>query len=239
MLNDFSRDTLMMGMLKRSVMVYFITEIAGTVLPIMFSYYIYKKKPLYRLFRTVLFIPTIISGIITITIFKTITERMIPSLYELLTGKFMYGLLSNPHTTFDTVLFYTIWMSFGSGMLIQLAAMNTVDESVTEAAKLDGIGFLQEFWYIILPASYMVLSINLIAGFAGLFTNNLGLYAFYGLEADSRLWTLGYYFTVNTINATTAQYPYYSAWGLITSTIAIPVTLTLRHVIYKYGPSEE
>lgn len=238
-INSFINDSDLMTALERSALVYVVLVVVTTVIPIILSYYIYKKLPMHRIFKVIMFLPTIISGIITITVFKTIAERMIPSFMELVTGNEMEGLLSNPNTAFNTIMFYSMWLSMGGGLLVKLASMNTVDESVAESAKLEGIGFFQELWYIVLPASYQVISISFITSFATLFTNDIGLFAFYGLNAPAKVHTLGYHFTVKTLQSSVFDYPFYSAWGLITSAIAIPVTLTLRHVIYKYGPSED
>ena len=171
--------------------------------------------------------------------FKMVANEVIPEIWEVLFGKNLDPLIETSSTTFKTLLFYTIWMGLGSGLLTQLAAMNTVDPSVTESAQLEGIGFFQELWHIVLPACYQVLTLGLVTGIATIFTNNMNLYAFYGINAPDRAMTVGYYFQVETLEAEMTQYPYLSAWGVIITIIVTPLTLTLRHLINKYGPSED
>ena len=110
---------------------------------------------------------------------------------------------------------------------------------MVEAATLDGVGFFGELWHIVLPKSYSVISIGFITGIVSIFTNEFGLYSFYGENASSDVSTLGYYFLVETKRASDAGYPYWAAWGLIASVIVIPLTFLARYLINKLGPSED
>lgn len=237
---DLFNDDILKVAFKRSVWVYFVTTIVTTVAPLMFSYYVYKKLPGHNFFRIVLFLPSLISSIVTLSIFKTVANWMVPDLAEKLFGiEDMMGLVSNPKTAFGTALIYNLYLSFSSGLLMNLAIMNGVDESAKEAAQLEGVGFFQEFWYIVLPACYKVLSIGLVTSLPSLFTNDVGMYGFFGGGGNEDVYTVGYYFFIETLSGSQDVYPYLSAWGLLVSAICIPVTLLGRHLVNKYGPSEE
>lgn len=236
---SYKSDPYMESSLKNSLVVYAVSVIVTAVIPIFFSYYLYKKKWGTELFKVVLFLPSVISGMATVIIFKCLTERVLPTVLNKIGVNIGLGLLSEPKTQFPTVLFYTLWMQLGGGMLVFLGAMNSVDKSVVEAGKLDGLGFVGELWHVVLPRSYTVISVGFITGIASIFTNDFGLYAFYGENASSRVSTLGYYFLVQTKRAEVTDYPFWAAWGLIASFIVIPLTFLARHVIYKYGPSED
>ncbi len=236
---DLFNDNILKIAFKRSIWVYFVTTIITTVSPLLFSYYVYKKLPGHNFFRVVLFLPTLISPIVTLSIFKTIANWMVPNLALEIFGVEMMGLVSNPKTAFGTALVYNLYLSFSGGLLMNLAIMNGVDESAREAAYLDGVGFFQEFWYIVLPACYKVLSIGLVTSLPTLFTNDVGMYGFFGGGGNEDIYTVGYYFFIKTLSGTQDTYPYLSAWGLLVSAICIPVTLLGRYLVNKYGPSEE
>lgn len=242
-LKDYKSDPVMVSSLKNSLIVYVTAVLVQTIIPILFSYYMYKKKWGTDFFKVILFLPSIISSMATVLIFKNITDQAIPTLFPELSGKFGapegLGLLSITQTRFPTVLIYYLWMSLGGGMLVILGAMNAVDKSVVEAATLDGVGFFGELWHIVLPKSYPVISIGFITGIVSIFTNEFGLYSFYGENASSDVSTLGYYFLVETKRASDAGYPYWAAWGLIASVIVIPLTFLARYLINKLGPSED
>lgn len=238
-INNFSSNKLYIESFRRSVYVWFLGMIVGTIVPIIFSYYVYKKKFGWRTFKVLLFLPSIFSGIITTTIFKIMADRVIPFAYELLLGKSLDPLIANQNTTFDTLLFYNLWMGLGGGLLTHLACMNTVDPSVSESAQLDGIGFFGELWHIVLPASYTVLSLGLVTSVAGIFGGTLNLYAFYGTGAPQHTMLLGYYIHVETLEADFMDYPYLSAYGWSITLIIAPSTLFLRWLVDRVGPSED
>ena len=238
LINDFQTKPTFQQMMRNAVVVYVLSTIIHSIVPVIFTYYIYKKLFGSNLFKVILFIPTILSSIITVSIYKIICNEVIPQLYLQLTGKKIMPLFFGD-TAFDTVLFYSLWMGLGGGLLTQLAAMNTVDPSVSESAQLEGIGFFGELWHIVLPACYEVLTLGLITGIAGIFTNTLNLFAFKGTGAPSEISTIGYYIQIQTLSADFADYPYLSAWGVLITVIVTPVTLLLRYVINRYGPSED
>jgi len=239
LINSFIHDPVFSGMLGRSFLVYFVTTVIGTIIPTIFSYYVYKKLFGWKIFKVILFIPSILSSIITVSMFTMVANEVIPEILKTTFGVKIDPLLTSPFTMFNTLLFYTVWMGLGSGLLTQLAAMNTVDPSVTESALLEGIGFFQELWHIVLPACYQVLTLGLVTGIATIFTNNMNLYAFYGENAPDNAVIVGYYFQVETLQAEMTEYPYLSAWGVMITLIVTPLTLLLRHLINKYGPSED
>ena len=78
-------------------------------------------------------------------------------------------------------------------MLMYSGAMSGVSDSVIEAAKLDGITPIREFFYIIVPLIYPTLVTFLVVEVAGIFTNQMNLYNFYGLKAEYSLYTFGYF----------------------------------------------
>ena len=189
--------------------------------------YMFKKMWGSSFFKVIVFMPSIVSSICTVTIFKYIVNRVIFALFDM-----EVSLLDNDNTAFGTIMFYSLWLSFGSGMLTQIGAMNATDQSTIDAGQIDGVGFFGELWHIVLPKSYGVISIGFYTGFASLFTNQLSLYAFKGDSARGRIMTLGYYYYVEVQKATDAhnfaKYPFWSAWGLISSAITIPTTFLLR-----------
>lgn len=224
--------------LRNSIKAYVVSTAVSMTIPVFFAYYIYKKLPGSSVFKVILFLPSIISSIISAVIFKYIGDRVLPDLMLRLFDIKMTGLFSDPGKIFNSMLFYCTWMGLGGGLLVQLGAMNAVDKSVVEAGLIDGIGFWGEFWHIVLPKTYQILTIGLILGFNTIFTSDIEIYAFYGLDASEEVKTLGYFFNEQTLKGTLVDYPFLAAWGLLITVLSVPVTFFLRHIIYKYGPQE-
>ncbi len=229
---------------KNSLIAY-VLGLAMTPITITFSYYVYKKYLGSNVFKIMLFLPTIMSSIVSIYIYKVIANRIVPALMLELFDKEVNPLISTSSTMFPSVIFYTLWMGMGNSLLTNLAAMNTVDPSVSEAAMLDGVGFFGELWHIVLPASYGVITLGLITGVTNVFGNTLNLFAFNGLDVNANQATIGYWIQTMTVRASEksgapqfTDYAYLSAWGLFVTAIAVPTTLLLKKFIYKIGPSE-
>lgn len=173
----------------------------GLFLGLIVAYYIYKKCAGSGFFKVMLFAPCVISGTVMIAIFKQIADVGFPALAEVITGKYVVGLLTNPDSAFLTILIYNIWFGLGGNMLLYLGSMEQINESVIESAKLEGVGFMREFFCITLPSIYPTFVTFVTVGVAGFFSNNMSLYLFYGLEADSSLMNVGYYLFVSVLNA--------------------------------------
>ena len=115
--------------------------------------------------------------------------------------------------------------------------MKNVSESVLEAAKIDGTTTMKEFFYIVLPLIFPTLKTFLIAGMTGLFTSDMSLFSFQNTNADKSLWTFGYYMIKETRLASLAGLPQLSAFGLVLTLVAVPLTFGVRWLLNKFGPS--
>lgn len=219
-----------------SMMAYGIGLVFGTAPALLFSFYIYKKYPLGGFFKIVLFMPSLISAVAMVLIFKYFVENAYPAIMEALFNMQVEGLLANPDTTFATVIGYGVWLGFGGGILMYLGAMNSISESVVEAAHLDGITPMKEFFKITLPLIWPTLVTFLVSGIAGIFTNQLGLFTFFQDKANKSYYTYGYYMFLHT-KAGMTEYPHVASMGLLMTLIVAPITLLARYLLEKFGPS--
>lgn len=225
--------------LKNSLIAFFVGFIISWPLHLLSAFYIYKKLPLGETFKFILVLPGMISDIIIVVVFKYFVERAVPVIGELITGNEMQGLIENTKTTFVTILFYCWWSGFGGGILVYVASMKNISESVVEAAKLDGVTPIREFFSITLPQIYPLISILMLAAFTGIFSAQMNLFPFFGLNADSRLWTIGYYLYKTTLSSTLSEYPYLSAFGLMITIVLMPIVFGLRRLIRRFDPTTD
>jgi multiple sugar transport system permease protein len=75
--------------------------------------------------------------------------------------------LGDPNTALPSLATMAIWGSLGYNVLILLSAMKNIDESLYEAATLDGAGAFQRFRSVTLPAIQPVVFFLLITGIIG------------------------------------------------------------------------
>lgn len=74
-LKDYKSDPVMVSSLKNSLIVYVTAVLVQTIIPILFSYYMYKKKWGTDFFKVILFLPSIISSMATVLILKISPTR--------------------------------------------------------------------------------------------------------------------------------------------------------------------
>lgn len=69
-----------------------------------------------------------------------------------------------------------IWKNVGMNCLLYYAVMVGIDESLFEAAKLDGAGKMQQIIHVIIPEISALICLNLIRGVGGLIGGDFGLF---------------------------------------------------------------
>lgn len=224
---------------ENSLILYLFNLVAGTGLALCFSYYIYKKQFLSGFFRIILFLPSIISSIVMVTLYGYFVDRAVPAIINNVFSHELPPLLSK--WRFPTIVFYNVFLSFGTSVLMYTGAMSRIPDGVIEAAEIDGVGTFREFFSIVLPMIASTISTFLIAGVAALFTNEANIYAFSGYWAAETDQTLGYYLLVQVMseNSTLVDYPYAAAAGLTLAFVAAPLTLIVRYVLQKVMPDVE
>ena len=223
-----------------SVLVFILGLVVGLTLGLLFSYYIYKKCALSKLFKVILFLPYVISSITMVIIYKYFVEQAVPEVAMKFMGIEMEGLLSNQNTEFGAIFFFTLWTGFGVQTLIYSSAMSGISNEIVEAAKIDGITPLKEFLYIDVPMIAPTIGVFVVSSTATLFVNQMNLFSFYGVEAPYNTYTIGYYLYrgISAAGTTLNEYPYYAAFGLVMTMITIPITLIVRKAMNKLDPNE-
>ena len=90
--------------------------------------------------------------------------------------------------------------------------------------------------HITIPMIWPTITTFLIVGVAGLFTNQMCLYSFYGESAEYANMTIGYYLYRETLKAGVDRYPYLAALGLVLTVIVVPLTYLVKWLTNKFGP---
>lgn len=241
--SDFKTNPDMSFSLVNSLELFLWTFVFGSVLAIFFSYYIYKKHFLSGFFKIILYTPHIISSVVFVILYKYFVDVGVKEIAELFGKEMRLGLLSdksNMGTVKTTVMFFSIWIGFGTQVLLYSGAMSGINQSVIESGKLDGITPMKELWYIVIPLVWSTFETFMVVSVMGLFTNQMSLFTFFDANAEPQLYTFGYYLYMKVYSATTAvDYPYLSAMGLLLTAVAVPLTLFTKWALGKFGPKTQ
>ncbi len=237
-INDFRFDQFLQDSLLNTVFLFALITLVSIPTSLFISFYFYKKFAFSRVMQVVMFIPSIISGVVTITCFYYLADYGWPLLVELFTGKEgTMGLLVNSETRKGTLIFYNLFYSLAGNFLFYSSAMGGIDTSVSEAAQIDGANLRQEFFHVTLPMIYPTLSTFIVGGFAGSLIGDYGMYAFSKTSGGAAIPTMGYFFTSGIMNDTEQlRYPYFSAMGLVLTVITCVVVFSVRALMNRLDP---
>ena len=223
--------------LRNSLLSYAVSLCVGLPTGLIFSYYIYKHGPGSALFQVVLFMPSIITQMVLVIMYQYFTDLFVPEVVHALFGANMTGWFTGSDMIIPALLVYSVFTSFGVPILMYLGAMKGIPDSVIEAAELDGVTPLQEFVHVILPQIFSTVSVFLVTGIAGIFSNQLFVFAFFGSLAEFQNYTIGYYLYVRVQQASSmSEYPYLAALGLLITVIIAPLTIIARKIFARVDP---
>lgn len=223
--------------IKNSLLLVFVSMIVSLPIVLTFSYYLYKKAFFSSALRTLIVIPGIMSAVVA----GLMTKNFIISIPQILEGIGINDvpyLLADPYA-FPTILILTTWDSFGSGLILVSNSMGTIDGSIIESAKMDGVTLFQEIRYIVLPLIWPTISTFLVLAIAGIFSNMGPVYVFYGLDAPPGTVTIGYLLLQLTLDTGKTMYPQVAALGLLSTLILFPATLLTKKGLELLDPCRD
>lgn len=211
-------------------------------LNMLFSYYIYRKFPGHGVFRLVVLLPSVISVFVMSLVFKTFVENVLPDIMIQTFGLESFPqLLFDRNYNFNTVLFYMVWLSFATSLILYSNSMNNVDQGLLESARIDGANMFQEFGYILLPMIWPTITTFIVTSSTGMFLTNGPLLTFYMYEAPDNLWGMSYFLLKNTMSGGNEilSYPYLSAAGYVMTIATAPVVFLIKYIMERIGAKTE
>lgn len=140
--------------------------------------------------------------------------------------------MTEPKLYWWMVTFSTVWKEMGWSAIVYLAVISGIDESLYEAAKIDGAGRFARMWYITLPMLKGIIAINLILSVAAL--PNSGFSQAYFLSNSVNIEvakTLTHY--VYTTGLVEARFSYSTAISLVLSVISASLMFGANSVSKK------
>jgi multiple sugar transport system permease protein len=126
---------------------------------------------LYKALRSVFFVPVVLSSVVVSVVWMAMLsdEGLINTLLRRLGVADPPGWLSDPELALYTIGFVISWQMLGFCSVVYLAGLQTVPESLREAAEIDGAGpwlrFRNVTWPVLAPAMTLNTVMLLITGF--------------------------------------------------------------------------
>lgn len=232
-----------------SLKMWWINFLISMPLYLIFSYYIFKKFSGGKAFRVIAMMPSIVSTFVYALVYKKFVDNPGP-LVEIMTSWGFEGfeeinIISQGKYAWGNNIFFTIWLSFGTSILVYTNAMNAIDNEILESARLDGVNDRQEFFKIILPMIIPSVSTMVVTGATGMFTTSGSMMTFYMTSPPSNsICGFGYYLTImiqqgKSGTSQYADYPLIAASGMFVMIITLPVVYLIKWLLQKVDKMED
>lgn len=130
------------------------------------------------LLRGIFFMPNLIGGLLLGFTWQFIFVSIFEAISQKAGWEFFSGWLSNSTTGFIGLLILTVWQLSGYMMIVYIAQIQQIPESVKEAARIDGAGSWAMLKSIILPLMMPAFTIGLFLSISNsfkMFDQNLAL----------------------------------------------------------------
>jgi multiple sugar transport system permease protein len=138
--------------------------------------FIFLKVPGHRFYRSVYFLPVVLSPIIIGAIFNIVLAANGPlNDVNKALGLPVIDWLGQSNSALPSVLGVHIWATFGMALVIFLAGFSTVDQELLDAARIDGASLGQTIWYVVIPELSQTIQFVFVTTTIGMLTGIFGL----------------------------------------------------------------
>ncbi|HEY5586759.1 MAG TPA: sugar ABC transporter permease [Ruminiclostridium sp.] len=164
----FSKDENYFKYIFNSIEFTFITTIAKLVIATVLALILNENIKARNMHRALIFMPAILSMIITGLVFKSILNPESGLLNQILRsiglGSLAQQWLVDLKFAFNSVMAVDTWKGIGYTMTIILAGLQSISPSYYEAADIDGAHYFSKLKYITLPLLRPAINVTIVLG---------------------------------------------------------------------------
>ncbi len=168
----FTNDRLFLKSMKATFMYVAIALPLKMIISLFIAGLLNQKLKGISIFKVVYYLPSIFGGSVAITILwrfifmKTgLLNTLIGALFS---GYKAFDWIGSPKTSLPVISLLQVWQ-FGSSMVLFLAGLKQVPDSLYEAADIDGANAVQKYFRITLPMLSPIILFNLVMQMIQLF----------------------------------------------------------------------
>lgn len=150
-----TRDGVFWRSLLNALLLLAATLLIQHPIALLFSILVTHAGRFEKLFRTVFFIPAVISIVVTSKMWVSVFHPNYGMLNKLLTALGLESLkqdwLGDPNLAIWCVIFVIMWQGFGYALLLYYAGLQGIPKDLYEAAELDGAGRIKLYTKVVIP----------------------------------------------------------------------------------------
>jgi|DewCreStandDraft_1066081.scaffolds.fasta_scaffold00666_28 multiple sugar transport system permease protein len=207
-----------------------------TALSLVIAFVLNQKIRFRRFFRTAYYLPSVTSSVVISLIFLWLFANtgLINQLF-----KTNIQWLTSTTWALPTIMMVNIWSTIGTMMLIFLAGLQDIPQSIYEAAQIDGASAPQIFFYITIPMLRPVIFFVVTLGVIGCFQVFDQIYVMTaGGPLDSTT-TIAYLIFKWAFRDTTPRMGQAAALAFILGVMIFAITMLNRRIIEGGGAAAE
>lgn len=164
---NLMHDNIFLLALKNNFIILIMSFVVNLTVPVFFAYVISRSVKGSKIFRTLFFLPVVISSAVVGLLWGFVFDVRIGIVHGILgalglNSLAQFDLLGNTNTVIYVVGLVAIWQWLGYFMILFLAGINGVPEEMYESAKLDGAGEFVIFRKIVLPMITPIIKVSCI-----------------------------------------------------------------------------
>jgi raffinose/stachyose/melibiose transport system permease protein len=149
------KDPIFWQAIWHTVVFFVVTFVAQTVLGLLFAVLLHSKVKLAVVYKVIIFVPVVLAPAIMAPVFRQLFAP--DGQLNWVLGHIGLGFLEQPwigqtSTALPVVISITVWEWTGITFILYFAAMGQIDQSILEAARIDGAGNIRTLVSIIWPS---------------------------------------------------------------------------------------
>lgn len=222
----------------RNTLQLFVVDVAMMIPIFIYAYCFSRNMKGAKVFRVIMYLPTIISGVAFSTMVTSILQENIGALDVICRdylGFDLPPLFSSDENAWGTVLAYCVWAGVYANLLLYEGAIRRVPTEVVEAAMIDGANTGTILRKIVLPMVWGTLSTILIIKVSGLFTISGPILVLTGGMHNTQ--TLSFWFYEEV--AVGGSYHIPAAGGIVFTLIGLPIVWGFRALVNRFSNNLE
>jgi multiple sugar transport system permease protein len=151
----FQDDTFFQGVFNNFYFVVIVVPLQ-TSLALFLAVLINQNFKAINFFRTIYFSPVVVTMVVVSVIWTFLynpRQGLINEFIQSVSLGYLgpYNWLNDPQLAFPAIMLLSIWQGVGFQMVVYLAGLQEIPDSLYESAQIDGAGKLQQFLYITIP----------------------------------------------------------------------------------------
>lgn len=217
----------------KNTLLYFSKDVIMLFFQLIIAYFLFRKIKGYRFYRTMFYLPAIVSGVAVASMFSNFIAPSGPVgvLLERMGVSPVPEFLANSDYATNTILFYTVWLGWGGNMLLFGGALARIPLELIEAGRIDGIDMFGEFFKLIFPLVWSTTCTLLILNMTGIFAASGPILLF--TKGAWETTTIGYWVFDKVKYRGVSAYNEVAAAGLVFSAVGVPVIMFFKWLMEK------